>query len=68
MTSAQTPADADGEPGKEDVKRKFREALERKQNRHADAAASGDAGDHSKVGGTHGPAHTQRQFRRKSGG
>lgn len=55
--------------GKDDVKRRFREALDRKHGRSADAAASGEGGDRAKVHGhAHGPAHQQRQFRRKSGG
>jgi len=54
---------------KDDVKRRFKEALDRKQGRHADAAAAGEGGEHAKVtGGAHGPAAQQRQFRRKSGG
>jgi hypothetical protein len=60
-----------GDPAeaKDDVKRRFREALDRKRGRSADAAATGESGDHAKVhGGAHGPAAQQRQFRRKSGG
>ena len=45
-----------------------REALERKQGRQASGTAAGDGEDRSKVHEAHGPAHTQRQFRRKSGG
>ena len=41
----------------DDVKRRFREALDRKQGRTSDAAAAGEGGDHAKVhGGAHGPA------------
>jgi hypothetical protein len=62
-------AESSGQANPEDVKRKFREALDRKQGKQADAAAAGEGGDHTKVhGGAHGPAHQQRQFRRKSGG
>jgi hypothetical protein len=75
MESAESAAQADDAPapddapGPDDVKRKFREALDRKNGRHADSAAAGEAGDQAKVhGGAHGPAHQQRQFRRKSGG
>lgn len=51
----------------DDVKRKFREALDRKQGKSGGAAGA-DGSDHAKVhGGAHGPAHQQRQFRRKSG-
>jgi hypothetical protein len=65
MASAAKP---DDESGSDDVKRRFKEALDRKNGRHAGAAAGGDGGDHTKVhGGAHGPAHQQRTFRRKSG-
>ncbi|HEY6796082.1 MAG TPA: DUF5302 domain-containing protein [Kineosporiaceae bacterium] len=65
-TSGQTPGDPAAH--QDDVKRRFREALARKQGRSADGAAAGEAGEHAKVhGGTHGPAQQQRQFRRKSG-
>jgi Family of unknown function (DUF5302) len=51
----------------DEVKRKFREALERKRGSHASANAEG-AQDTGKVHGSHGPASTRRSFRRKSGG
>jgi len=51
----------------EEVKRKFREALERKRGTHASANAEG-AQDTGKVHGSHGPAASRRSFRRKSGG
>ena len=66
------PATADSPSGEhpaaeDDVKLKFRQALERKNARHADAAGA-DGKDPAKVhGGAHGPAHVQRTFRRKSG-
>jgi hypothetical protein len=56
---AQSPAD--------DVKRKFREALDRKTGQQADAAAAGGSGESSKIHGTHGKSGGQRDFRRKSG-
>jgi hypothetical protein len=68
------PADAesradDAPPGAEsdidDLKRKFREALERKRGAHASAEGAHDTG---KVHGSHGPAVSRRSFRRKSGG
>ena len=73
MESGSKPGDAaevavQGASDTDDVKRKFREALERKQSKHAEGATSGDGGDASKVHSAHGPAHQQRQFRRKSGG
>ena len=52
----------------DEVRRKFREALDRKNQQHTDGVdeqASGPAGG---VHDAHGPAHVQRQFRRKSGG
>jgi hypothetical protein len=51
----------------DDVKAKFREALERKRGNQADAHAAGGPGS-SKIHETHGPVGGKRQFRRKSGG
>ena len=49
----------------DDVKQKFREALERKQaQRHRAEQSSGAGG---KAGHTQGPAGGKRSFRRKSG-
>lgn len=63
MTEANEDA-GNGEQG--DVKRQFREALERKQ---AKAKAGESHADHgSKVNHAHGgPAASKREFRRKSG-
>ena len=49
----------------DDVKRKFREALEKKNNtqRAGEAHLDGSSGVH----GTHGAAAQKREFRRKSG-
>jgi hypothetical protein len=55
------------EPELDDVKRKFREALDRKKDRHATANAEG-AQATGKVHDAHGPASSRRSFRRKSGG
>jgi hypothetical protein len=63
-TSALVP-DSDGHY---DLKRKFREALARKRGVQADAADPAANVDASKVRGAHGPAASQRSFRRKSGG
>jgi hypothetical protein len=49
----------------DEMKRKFREALDRKRNAHATAEGVHDTG---KVHGSHGPAVSRRSFRRKSGG
>jgi hypothetical protein len=52
----------------DDVRRKFREALQRKQDHHTASRSGADETDPSHVHGAHGPARTQRSFRRKSGG
>ncbi|SFB14845.1 hypothetical protein SAMN05216266_105222 [Amycolatopsis marina] len=49
----------------DDVKQKFREALERKQAHAKAGAAHENLG--SKVTQAHGPAASKRNFRRKSG-
>jgi hypothetical protein len=51
----------------DEVKRKFREALERKQGKNAAANGSVSGKDPSKVHSAHGPAGSRRSFRRKSG-
>ena len=65
-----TLSDAAAEPEAgadlDEVKRKFREALERKRGAQTAANAEG-AHDTGKVHGAHGPASTRRSFRRKSG-
>ena len=48
----------------DDMKRKFREALDRKRRTHATAEGADHTG---KVHGSHGPAASRRSFRRKSG-
>jgi hypothetical protein len=53
-------------PDLDEVKRKFRAALDRKRGTHASANAEG-AQDTGKVHGSHGPAASRRSFRRKSG-
>ncbi|MEU5891307.1 DUF5302 domain-containing protein [Streptomyces sp. NPDC047461] len=63
-TSAVTP-DSDGNY---DLKAKFREALARKRGAQADAGEAAANPDASKVRAAHGPASSQRSFRRKSGG
>ncbi|MER6345013.1 DUF5302 domain-containing protein [Streptomyces sp. NPDC001595] len=54
--------------GNYDLKRKFREALDRKRGAQAEAADMAANGDRLKVRAAHGPAASQRSFRRKSGG
>jgi Family of unknown function (DUF5302) len=52
----------------EEMKRRFREALERKRAEQAEANAVRGGKDAGKVQGAHGPAGSRRSFRRKSGG
>jgi hypothetical protein len=54
--------------GEDELKRKFREALEHKRGQQANSNASGTGKDPSKAHATHGPAGSRRSFRRKSGG
>jgi hypothetical protein len=61
--TAPSPASDEGED--DDVKRRFREALERKQAKAKARDAHEDRG--SKIHQAHGPAAGRRQFRRKSG-
>ncbi len=60
------PRSSAAEPELDEVKRKFREALERKREQHAHANAEG-AHATGKVQQAHGPASSRRSFRRKSG-
>jgi Family of unknown function (DUF5302) len=53
-------------PDLDDTKRKFREALERKQQAHNESQGRGGR-DGGKISGAHGPAASRRNFRRKSG-
>ena len=59
------PAPSDGQ--QDDVKRKFREALERKHERAGQQGEGAEKTDRGKIHGAHGPESTQRSFRRKSG-
>jgi hypothetical protein len=63
-----TSANREASDPLDDMKRKFREALERKHGREADAGADNEARDPSKIHGAHGPVRNKRSFRRKSGG
>ena len=65
MTNGDAASEGDG--AQEDLKRKYREALERKQGRAAQQGEGSDKGDRRKIHGAHGPESTQRSFRRKSG-
>jgi len=55
-------------PEEDDVRRKYREVLDRKRQQQAKGNASDEGKDPSKIHGAHGPASTRRSFRRKSGG
>jgi hypothetical protein len=57
---------AGANPDLDEMKRKFRAALDRKRGTHASGNAEG-AQDTGKVHGSHGPAASRRSFRRKSG-
>ncbi|MFP5347294.1 MAG: DUF5302 domain-containing protein [Actinomycetes bacterium] len=61
MTESEQQSDA--LTAKEEEKRKFREALDRKQGKHADPLAHNPTVAHPHTG----PAKPQRTFRRKSG-
>ncbi|MER6133886.1 DUF5302 domain-containing protein [Streptomyces sp. NPDC001815] len=63
----ENPVPTADDDGQSDMKRKFREALERKRGKQADATLAANS-DGSKIRGAHGPAASQRSFRRKSGG
>jgi hypothetical protein len=52
----------------EEMKRKFRDALERKRAKQTDANAARGGEDAGKVHGAQGPARSRRSFRRKTGG
>jgi hypothetical protein len=57
--------DSQSAPGTDDVKQKFRAALDRKRAEQHDHQSSGGRG--GKIAGTHGPVGGSRSFRRKSG-
>ena len=58
--------DGEAKPDLDEVKRKFREALDRKRQVHAEGQGRGGQ-DTGKIHGAHGPAASRRSFRRKSG-
>jgi hypothetical protein len=66
MSSTSEPADtADTPEPAEDVRARFREALERKQAKAKARETHADGS--SKIHEAHGPAAARRTFRRKSG-
>ncbi|MDH2427454.1 DUF5302 domain-containing protein [Sphaerisporangium sp. TRM90804] len=58
----------EAEGSEDELKRKFREALDRKRQNQAESNDTGKGKGGSKIHGTHGPAASKRSFRRKSGG
>lgn len=62
-----TAASSQPDAPEDDLKRRFREALDRKRGQHQDGVGADGRGD-SKIHGAHGPAKSKRSFRRKSGG
>ncbi|MFF0309825.1 DUF5302 domain-containing protein [Streptosporangium sp. NPDC004379] len=66
--STQTLEGAEGtETTDDELKRKFREALERKKVAQTELNAAGRGKGASKIHGSQGPAGGRRSFRRKSG-
>ena len=63
---AAPPEDAQATPDLDEVKQKFRAALDRKRAAHVDGQSAGGR-DRDKITGAHGPAGGRRSFRRKSG-
>ncbi|MBG0816636.1 DUF5302 domain-containing protein [Planomonospora sp. ID82291] len=59
--------DSQPESSEDEMKRRFREALERKKLSQAGAGEGGRGRSDSKIHGAHGPASGRRSFRRKSG-
>ncbi|MEV7011431.1 DUF5302 domain-containing protein [Streptosporangium sp. NPDC051022] len=62
-----TPEPESSENSDDELKRKFREALERKKLAQTDSAAGGPGRGSAKIHGSHGPVGGKRSFRRKSG-
>ena len=56
------------ESSEEEIKRKFRETLDRKRAGQAEANAARGGKDAGKVHGAHSPARNKRSFRRKADG
>jgi Family of unknown function (DUF5302) len=56
------------EGSEDELKRKFREALERKRGQQAEPVPGRGGKETGKVHGARGPARSRRSFRRKSGG
>ncbi|MEZ0072406.1 DUF5302 domain-containing protein [Planotetraspora sp. GP83] len=69
---AESPVEAEAtveaEAPEDELKRKFREALDRKRRTQAEANAGGQGKGSAKIHGAQGAAGGRRSFRRKSGG
>jgi Family of unknown function (DUF5302) len=66
--AAAKDAAPEAESAADEMKRKFRAALDRKQGQLAEHNARQGGKGGGKVQGAHGPAQSKRAFRRKSGG
>ncbi|HSZ41540.1 MAG TPA: DUF5302 domain-containing protein [Trebonia sp.] len=64
--TAEAAAEAGAKPDIDEVKRKFREALDAKRNAHAEGASAGGR-DAGRAQDARGRAGGKRSFRRKSG-
>lgn len=60
--------EAEPERPEDEMKRKFRAALDRKRGQQAERNREQNGKGGGKVQGAHGPAQSRRSFRRKSGG
>ena len=65
--AATSSGEAAPEQSEDEVKARFRDALERKKGRHADGVGAGGPNS-GKISDVHSRAGGKRQFRRKSGG
>jgi hypothetical protein len=63
-----TDAAPEPEDSEDEIKRKFREALERKRAMDSDPNVARGGKDASKIHGARGLARSRRSFRRKTGG
>ena len=66
LEDSESPGDS--EAAEDETRRKFREALNRKQAGNGGAAGRIAGNDTGKVHGAHGPASSRRSFRRRGGG
>jgi Family of unknown function (DUF5302) len=62
------PEGPEPDRSEDELKRKFREALEHKRAMETGASSERGGKDGGKVHGAHGPAGSRRSFRRRGGG